>query len=126
MGGSWKGLSVDLFFQGVASGKRFYDNRIEWGGLEATSYAFRADYWTPENTDAKYPAAGWDQDVAGYSDEAYGETSILYGQLTTNSIDTWNYSSIRNINTMLNSIKNGNLDVGTKASLKAQALVLRA
>ena len=94
--------------------------------MEATSYAFRADYWTPENMDAKYPAAGWDQDVAGYSDEAYGETSILYGQLTTNSIDTWNYSSIRNINTMLNSIKNGNLDVGTKASLKAQALVLRA
>lgn len=58
VGGSWKGLSVDLFFQGVAGGKRFYDKRIEWGGMEETSYAFRADYWTPENTDAKYPAAG--------------------------------------------------------------------
>ena len=69
---------------------------------------------------------GWDQDVAGYSDEAYGETGILYGQLTTNSIDTWNYSSIRNINIMLNSIKTGDLDAETKASLRAQALVLRA
>lgn len=126
VGGSWKGLSVDLFFQGVAGGKRFYDKRIEWGGMEETSYAFRADYWTPENTDAKYPAAGWDQDVAGYSDEAYGETGILYEQLTTNSIDTWNYSSIRNINIMLNSIKTGDLDAETKASLRAQALVLRA
>lgn len=60
VGGTWKGLSVDLFFQGVAGGERFYDQRIEWGNMEAASYAFRSDYWTPENTDAKYPAAGWE------------------------------------------------------------------
>ena len=38
------------------------------------------------------------QDVAGYSDEAYGETGILYGHLTTTSIDNWPYKEIRNIN----------------------------
>lgn len=68
----------------------------------------------------------WDIDVSGYSDEAYGETSILYGQLTTNSIDTWNYSAIRNINIMLSSIQAGSLDTETKELLSAQALVLRA
>ena len=55
VGGAWKGLSVDLFFQGVAGGKRFYDQRTEWEGMEASAYAWRADYWTPENTDAKFP-----------------------------------------------------------------------
>ena len=34
VGGAWKGLSVDLFFQGVAGGKRFYDQRTEWEGME--------------------------------------------------------------------------------------------
>ena len=69
---------------------------------------------------------GWDQDVAGYSDEAYGETGILYGHLTTASIDNWPYKEIRNINIMLSSIETGNIDNATKTSLKAQALVLRA
>ena len=69
---------------------------------------------------------GWDQDVAGYSDEAYGETGILYGHLTTTSIDNWPYKEIRNINIMLSSIETGNIDNATKTSLKAQALVLRA
>ena len=44
VGGAWKGLSVDLFFQGVAGGKRFYDQRTEWEGMEASAYAWRADY----------------------------------------------------------------------------------
>ena len=77
VGGSWKGLSVDLFFQGVAGGKRFYDKRIEWGGMEETSYAFRADYWTPENTDAKYPAAGWENGAGEASTFWIQDTSFL-------------------------------------------------
>ena len=68
----------------------------------------------------------WDQDVAGYSDEAYGETDILFGQLTTNSIDNWHYKEIRNINIMLTSIQQGDLKTETKELLSAQALVLRA
>lgn len=69
---------------------------------------------------------GWDLHIAGYSDEAYGEAGTLYGQLTTNSVDTWNYTSIRNINIMLSSLQAGSIDTETQASLKAQALVLRA
>lgn len=61
---------------------------------------------------------GWDQDVAGYSDEAYGETGILYGHLTTASIDNWPYKEIRNINIMLSSIETGNIDNATKNLIK--------
>ena len=69
---------------------------------------------------------GWDAYIAGYSDEAYGETGILYGQLTTNSINNWPYTAIRNINIMLSNLEAGSIDSETKASLRAQALVLRA
>jgi len=58
LGGSWKGLSIDLFFQGVTGIKRFYDQRSEWPGMEASTYGFRKDYWTTDNVDAKYPRAG--------------------------------------------------------------------
>lgn len=57
-GGSWKGLSIDLFFQGVAGVERFYDWRSEWGGMEESTFSFRKDYWTPDNINAKYPRAG--------------------------------------------------------------------
>ncbi len=69
---------------------------------------------------------GWDAGIAGNSDEATGESAILYGQLTTSSIDNWPYTQIRNINILLSSIEQGEIDVATKELLKAQALVLRA
>lgn len=58
LGGSWKGFSVDLFFQGVAGIKRFYDQRTEWPGMEESTFAFRKDYWTSDNVNAQYPRAG--------------------------------------------------------------------
>lgn len=69
---------------------------------------------------------GWDSGIAGNSDEANGESSILYGQLTTSSIDNWPYTQIRNINILLSKIDSGSIDTATKDMLKAQALVLRA
>lgn len=77
VGGAWKGLSVDLFFQGVAGGKRFYDQRTEWEGMEASAYAWRADYWTPENTDAKFPRAGADNGASEESTFWIQDTSFL-------------------------------------------------
>lgn len=69
---------------------------------------------------------GWDLAISGYSDEAHGETGILYGQLTVNSMNNWPYASIRDINTMLDKITKGNISEDVKQSLKAQAQVLRA
>ena len=77
VGGAWKGLSVDLFFQGVAGGKRFYDQRTEWEGMEASAYAWRADYWTPKNTDAKFPRAGADNGASEESTFWIQDTSFL-------------------------------------------------
>jgi TonB-linked SusC/RagA family outer membrane protein len=57
LGGVWRNFDLDLFLQGV--GKRDW-----WGiGNIATPmyqsldilYAHQLDYWTPDNTDAKYP-----------------------------------------------------------------------
>lgn len=69
---------------------------------------------------------GWDQDIAGNSDESAGGSNILYGQLTTNSIDNWPYTAIRNINILLRSVQDGNIATEKKTELRAQALVLRA
>ncbi len=69
---------------------------------------------------------GWDIDIAGNSDESAGGANIMYGQLTTNSINYWPYTNIRNINILLESIESGTIGEATKSKLKAQAKVLRA
>ncbi len=57
IGADWKGVDIDMFFQGV--GKRSIwatGNMVLPGyyGAEA-NYAHTLDYWTPENTGAFYP-----------------------------------------------------------------------
>ena len=64
---------------------------------------------------------------SSYSDEAEGETDVLYGQLTIASIDHWYYEDIRNINLLFEKLEdNLAIDAETSTSLKAQASVLRA
>ncbi|MES1249665.1 MAG: RagB/SusD family nutrient uptake outer membrane protein, partial [Chitinophaga rupis] len=69
---------------------------------------------------------GWDQNVAGNSDESFGGTDVMYGQLTVNSITTWSYQYIRNINLLLQNIDQGKLTDAQRNPLKGQALFLRA
>jgi hypothetical protein len=69
---------------------------------------------------------GWDNDIAANSDEAPGGDAITYGQLTINSIDSWPYDAIRNINILLKEIDGGTLSTEIKDPLKGQALFLRA
>jgi hypothetical protein len=69
---------------------------------------------------------GWDNGISGNSDDAYGGSSILYGQLTNSSIDNWPYDLIRNVNLFLVKIGTGSIDASTQSKLKGQALVLRA
>lgn len=56
LGAMWKGIDVELFFQGV--GKK--DVAYTGGGARAllgnaTMYRYQLDTWTPENRDAKFP-----------------------------------------------------------------------
>lgn len=69
---------------------------------------------------------GWNSAIAGNSDEAFGGENLMYGQLTSTSIDTWNYSQIRNINLLIENIDDGLIEKATQDQLKSQALVLRA
>lgn len=62
----------------------------------------------------------------GDSDEANSTSAILYGQLTSSSVDVWHYSQIRNINIFLDNIDLGTIEETTKKTLKAQAYLLRA
>lgn len=52
----WKQLKLDLFWQGVAGSEKIMTGAIMehgiWGGFTHELYS---DYWTPTNTDAKYP-----------------------------------------------------------------------
>ncbi len=69
---------------------------------------------------------GWNISVAGDSDEANSTSGILYGQLTSSSIDIWYYNQIRSINIFLDNIDQGTIEEATRKSLKAQVYVLRA
>jgi TonB-linked outer membrane protein, SusC/RagA family/TonB-dependent outer membrane receptor, SusC/RagA subfamily, signature region len=59
---SWKGLSLDLHFQGVGGYDRMISNLGNAAGMRQYGGAIRpyypiwaSDVWTPENPDAKYP-----------------------------------------------------------------------
>jgi hypothetical protein len=75
---------------------------------------------------------GWDYGVAAKSDEGDctrgdGQSQgIMWGELTVTSVDTWNYTSIRNINLFLEGVVSGNISPSDQELFAAQALVLRA
>ncbi|OFY66896.1 MAG: hypothetical protein A2V64_06645 [Bacteroidetes bacterium RBG_13_43_22] len=89
-----------------------------WDDLElATAYV-------SEIYDNNLP--GWDLGVADHSDESDEGESYMYGQLTENSVNTWNYSGIRAINILLTSIDKGTLNGPDKNRLKGEAFFFRA
>ncbi len=71
---------------------------------------------------------GWDGNISCLSDEANGNsgTNILYGQLTSSSIDNWPYTNIRNINIFLENIEKGTIEEDKKEELKGQVYFMRA
>ncbi|MDR1380655.1 MAG: SusC/RagA family TonB-linked outer membrane protein, partial [Tannerella sp.] len=57
LGGNWKGLSLDLFFQGMAGGDLMIGSRARnvSSRPEQSNFDIWTDHWTPENVDAEYP-----------------------------------------------------------------------
>lgn len=57
LGGSWKGISVDILFQGVAGAKAMLPTagRDIQARAEEASFRYWADSWSPENPNGKYP-----------------------------------------------------------------------
>lgn len=57
LGGSWKGLSLDMMFSGKLGGERYIDDlagNVEWNRMWEKWYS---DSWTPENPNATLPKA---------------------------------------------------------------------
>lgn len=58
LGGNWKGLSLELLFQGSFGRKKlYYDLQARQADLYDIPWKHWTDSWTPNNTDAKYPRA---------------------------------------------------------------------
>ncbi|MDR3217823.1 MAG: SusC/RagA family TonB-linked outer membrane protein, partial [Dysgonamonadaceae bacterium] len=57
VGGEWKGLALDLFFQGVSGNDLFINYRDQNARAAKINSIEWDDHWTPDNTDAKYPRA---------------------------------------------------------------------
>lgn len=57
LGASWKGLSIDILFQGVAGAKAMLPTagRDIQARAEESSFRYWADSWSPENPNGKYP-----------------------------------------------------------------------
>ena len=60
------------------------------------------------------------------SDESGGSGEMMYGQMTINSVNIWHYTTIRNINLLLQRVPNAPFTQADKNSLTGQALFLRA
>jgi hypothetical protein len=69
---------------------------------------------------------GWTTEYAGYSEEANGGGSYMYGQLTENSVDYWPYDDIREINILLDNIDKGTLNESSKKVMKGESWFFRA
>lgn len=56
LGGQWKGISLDVFFQGLAGHEKLVG--LGLGGINYTTNTFtlRKDHWTPDNRDAEQPS----------------------------------------------------------------------
>ena len=68
--GEWKGISLNVHFQGVGAYDRMVSTMNGGGVFQVDRPYFELwskNYWTPENPDAKYPrvAGGWMQPEYG-------------------------------------------------------------
>lgn len=55
VGGFWKGISLDLLFQGVAGNNIMISAREPQVREQQSDFSFWDDHWTPENVNASFP-----------------------------------------------------------------------
>jgi hypothetical protein len=58
LGGKWKGLSLNLLFQGTSGNQKMIDWQRQLYNTVETNFSFWNDHWTPENPNAAFPRAG--------------------------------------------------------------------
>ncbi|MDR2773840.1 MAG: TonB-dependent receptor [Tannerella sp.] len=57
LGANWKGIALDLFFQGIAGNQLFLQPRSNGMDQAMVNFAMWNDHWTPNNVDAQFPRA---------------------------------------------------------------------
>lgn len=78
-GMTWKGFDFDFTFQGAAKTSRLMVDAFLWPlhRLGNQYFDYQADYWTPDNRDARFPALHMDNNRA--------QNNITDGTITTTS-----------------------------------------
>ena len=77
LGGSWKGIDIDMYFQGVGKWSQWSTGAFVMPFSRGADgiYENQMDYWTPDNTDAwwprLYPGNGVSGTVSGIATGAY-------------------------------------------------------
>ena len=74
IGVDWKGIDLNIFFQGVGSRQYWATGTMMipgWNFSEGTYYAHQTNYWTPENTNAWYPRLTETNQPGQYSAAAF-------------------------------------------------------
>jgi len=84
--GNWKGISVDLHFQGVGAYDRMISTRNGGGVFQVDRPYFElwaSNYWTPDNHNAKYPrvAGNWKQAEYGGAPSSFWLRNGAYMRL---------------------------------------------
>lgn len=71
---------------------------------------------------------GWPINTSANSDDGIGTTAMMYGELTSGAIASYSdtYKRIKNINLLLDNIKQGSLEADFKDEIIGQALFFRA
>jgi TonB-linked SusC/RagA family outer membrane protein len=80
LGASWKGIDLDLFFQGVSGNDLVVKYRDQNARVSKRNPDFWSDHWTPENIGAKYPRAE-NGNSMGYPESTFWQRDGSYLRL---------------------------------------------
>ncbi len=96
LGVTYKNISFDCLFQGVSGIDRFACDNFAWPlhRLSKQIFEYQLDYWTPYNTDAKYPAI--------HTESYRQHNNIKDGSIKTNTTYDASYIRLKNINVSYN------------------------
>ena len=61
LGGKWKGLMLDVFFQGLAGSQKVLDFRSGGINYHTSTFKYKTDHWTETNPGASQPSAKGDK-----------------------------------------------------------------
>lgn len=78
---SYKGISFSTLFQGASRFDMYLGDALRMASAQLTTpmYDFQTDYWTPSNTDARYPRLVYSQGINGNNNTAVSNFWLING-----------------------------------------------